>query len=63
MTGKPAEAFHEAVATSFGRRVNRTHRWNAWQRVWWSEVSDIEDPTVISECLTAMGQRLNVFRR
>ena len=46
-TGKPAEAMREAIAGGFERRVKTFHRWNAWQRIWWNNIPDIEDKAII----------------
>jgi len=50
-TGKPAEALREAIAAGFERRVKKFHRWNAWERVWWSRLPNIEDRALIGTLL------------
>ena len=50
-TGKPAEALREAIAAGFERRGKKVHRWNAWERLWWSKVPHIEDKSIISTLL------------
>ena len=42
-TGKPAEAYREAVVGAFERQLTKFNPWNAWQRVWWHGLPDIED--------------------
>jgi len=42
-TGKPAEAYREAVAGVFDRQVTKFNAWNAWQRIWWHELPDVDD--------------------
>jgi hypothetical protein len=50
-TGKPAEALREAITAGFERRVKKFQRWNAWQRIWWSRMPDIEDRALIGTLL------------
>jgi hypothetical protein len=42
-TGKPAEAYREAIAGGFEKPVMKLNTWNAWQRGWWNGLPDIED--------------------
>jgi hypothetical protein len=53
-TGKPAELFREALAGVFERRVSTTHPWNAWQRVWWSEMGKIEDTGLLGTSISGV---------
>lgn len=50
-TGKPAEAFREAIAVGFDRHVKKLNQWNAWERVWWSKLPDDEDSSQMSTLL------------
>lgn len=45
-TGKPAEAYREAVVGVVERHTTKFNPWNAWQRVWWCEMPVIEDEGV-----------------
>ena len=51
-TGKPAEALREAITAGFERRVKKFHQWNAWERVWWSKIPDIENSALIGMYLS-----------
>ena len=53
-TGKPAELFQEGLAGVFERRVSTTHRWNAWQRVWWGRFGKIEDDGLLGASISAI---------
>jgi hypothetical protein len=46
-TGKPAEAYREAVVGLFERQASKLNSWNAWQRIWWHGMSDVEDETLV----------------
>ena len=50
-TGKPAEAFREAIAVGFDRHAKKLNQWNAWERIWWSKLPDEEDSSQMGTLL------------
>ena len=50
-TGKAAEAFLEAIIAGIEGRVVKQNSWNAFERIWWNNQPQIEDPTDTSELL------------
>jgi len=42
-TGKPAEAYREALVGVLERQVAKFNPWNAWQHIWWHHMANIED--------------------
>ena len=42
-TGKPAEAYREAVVGVLERQVTKFNPWNAWQRIWWHQIPNNDD--------------------
>jgi hypothetical protein len=44
-TGKPAEAFLEAIIAGIEGRVVKQNSWNAFERIWWDNQPQVADPT------------------
>jgi hypothetical protein len=49
-TGKPAEAFLEAIIAGIEARVVKKNSWNAFERIWWNNQPQIEDKTMAVSC-------------
>ena len=54
-TGEPAEAFLEAINLGVRGRMLKPNSWNAFERIWWSNQPQIEDPIRTSELLLHCG--------